>query len=575
MPSPSKRKPTGNRAAAAKPPKPGEQTTAQVQKSNDVFSFLRAASGNAFGTGEGVRGFSPPPPGTFPIYRDICKYPTVAIGLQKIVGPIADAPVSWEKRDDAPDEWVEFISGMFDPMMSQVLETAMLAVRYGFSPFEKVWAEKDGKFVIDQLKPLLVDATEYLYDEKGRLKGLRNKPSNGDAVDLLWNKCFAFTLAGEAGNPYGTSRLENIRKRWAEVEQIIERFARYLAKVAAVIGQIHYPDGQSLDASGSQRPNQWIAAQIAADAAAGRWLCIPNKFASFLSPDNAGMVTPAVMEKALAAAGKSEWVVSFLDPGGTDFAPGYTAALEYYDKQLLRGLYIPERSVIEGQHGTKADAGTHDEMTVLDASGLYRKFVRAFNANVVDEVLVYNFGEAARGGVYAEAPPLSDENGATRLSTLTAMLNSSDPAVVRATARKIDLVSLLEDEEIPVVEGEEKSTLADAIDAAMVQEKADKDQAAKAAADALKLKAQQPAVAPPAKGKGGGATAKMLSRWVEGETLPVLTMSNAPKVENEPKTKEKAAVANAVPSDTSVEIPAEKPEAKPDTGRVDSRVERP
>lgn len=508
------------RAAAAKPPKAGEQTVAQVQKSGSLsaYSFLRAG-------GEGVKGFDPPPSGTFKVYRDICKYPTVAIGLQKIVGPIADAPASWEKREDAPDDWVEFISGMFDPMMSQVLETGMLAVRYGFSPFEKVWVEKNGKFVIDQLKPLLVDATEYLYDEKGRLKGLRNKPSNGDAVDLLWNKCFAFSLAGEAGNPYGTSRLENIRKRWAEVEQIIERFARYLAKVAAVIGQIHYPDGQSLDASGSQRPNQWIAAQIAADAAAGRWLCIPNKFASFLS---SGEVSGAVLEKALAAAGKSEWVVSFLDPGGTDFAPGYTAALEYYDKQLLRGLYIPERSVIEGQHGTKADAGTHDEMTVLDAGGLYRKFVREFNASVVNDALVYNYGEAARGGVYAEAPPLSDENGETRLSTLKALLASTDPAIARATARKIDLVSLLEDEEIPVVEGEEKTTLADAIDAAMVQEKADKDQAAKAQADALKLKAQQPAVAPPAKGKGGGATAKMLSRWVEGETMPVLTLAEKP-----------------------------------------------
>lgn len=495
---------SGATPSATPKPDQGERTGTQAtdRQRNDPF-------GAGVGLPTQVKGFAPPPAGTFDTYRKIGDYPTVALAMDKAVGPILDALVSWMPKDeDVPTEWVDAVEAALGPLMSDILENGMLAPRYGFSPFEIVWTEKDGLLVPEYLKPLLVDITEFVYDEKGRIVGLRNKQQGGKPVDLDWSHAFAWTHKGEGGNPYGRSRFEVIRKRWSEVEQIIERFAKYLAKVAAVIGQIHYPDGTSKNAVGADWPNAWLAAEIAKDASQGRWLLIPNKFAAFLSGDN-GNVSPAVLEKALAAAGKSDWVVSFLDPGGTDFAPGFTAALEYYDKLLVRGLLMPERSILEGKHGTKAEAGQHDEMTAMDATALFRSFLRAFNRGVVDQVLVYNFGEKARGAVYAEAPPLADDSGESQDKVLAALLASPNPVVSGTAARVIDVVALCEDRDIPVVEQEAETTIADAID----EDAAKQEQLQKQQAEA----AQQQAAAATAAAQGGdppsnGQKVKKLSR---------------------------------------------------------------
>lgn len=463
-------------------PSIGVKTAAQAGQSNNPLDM--------FSVGGGAQKFLPPPPGTFDVYRRIAAYPTVALALEKIVGVILDTEMGWMQRDKEgdPPEWLELIQSTFAVQMPEILANGLLAVRYGFSPFEKVWEKKDGYLTINRLKPLLVQNTTFLTDGND-VTGLRNKVGNSDAVDLDLTKCFWWTYAGEGEDPYGRSRLENIRKRWSEAEQIIERFAKYLAKVAGIIGQIHYPDGTSKNAAGADWPNQWLAAQIAQDAAAGRWLLIPNKFASFLSGDSG--ITPAVLEKALASAGKSDWMVSFLDPGGTDFAPGFTTALQYYDALLVRGLFQPERSLLEGHHGTKADAGKHDEMSVMDSSSLVRNFVRYFNRYVVDDVLVLNFGEVARGAVMAEAPPLSEDSGDTQDKTILALLASTNPAVSETAARMIDLAALYDDRDIPIVEDERKTTLADGIDEANAKADAEKVQQQKAQADAAKLAASQ------------------------------------------------------------------------------------
>ena len=433
--------------SADKPPKVGETTGNQIPQSGGSNALT------GFGVGNGVKGFDPPPDGTFDVYRKIASHPTVAVALAKIASPIFATPPTWMPKGGAKpgqkqvkDKYCDFCSSVFDHQFSHFVRDGLRAVAFGFAPFEKVWGERDGKLIVEKLKPLRVDNTTFLYDKSGQIVALRNK-NGGGTDDLAPNKYFSWKLGSEDGDPYGRSRLENIRAVWSDAAQVLERFAKYLAKVAAIIGQIHYPDGTSKNASGADYPNFWLAQQLAADAQAGKFLLMPNKFMSFLST---GDVSPAVLEKALQCAGKSDWVLSFVDPGGTDFAPGFIAALEYWDKLLVRGLYQPERSILEGKHGTKADAGQHNEASVDDSQHLYNDMLAAFNRDVVDEMLVLNFGESKRGAAYAEAPPLNDDSQDARKDVLKAGL--ANPVAGPIIAGKIDWDSVADDLDVPILE---------------------------------------------------------------------------------------------------------------------------
>src|ERR1019366_10568860 len=130
----------------------------------------------------------------------------------------------------------------------------------------------------------------------------------------------------------------------------------------------------------------------------GKSVRFPNRFASIDDPTTAADL-----------AGKSQWVLSQFDPGGTDYSPGLVATLGYYDKLLFRGWLRPERVGLEASHGTRADAETHSESSVLDSEIVDRDFAGQFNRGVVDDVLTLNFGPQARGAVWVEPSPISDK----------------------------------------------------------------------------------------------------------------------------------------------------------------------
>ena len=163
-------------------------------------------------------------------------------------------------------------------------------------------------------------------------------------------KYFLYSYDGEAANPYGRSRHENIRQAWSESEQIRQRLAQYMKKVSGIVVQLHYPEGTSRDAAGAERPNQWLGQQVLDAVSAGRSVMFPNGFAS--SSD---------LRMAYELAGKSPWQLSTLEAQGADHAPGMKLVLEYYDALIFRGWLRPERTGLESRHGSKADAETHTD----------------------------------------------------------------------------------------------------------------------------------------------------------------------------------------------------------------------
>ena len=386
----------------------------------------------------GIPGFGPPEAGTFATYRRISAHPTVALVMKIVTAPIVANTWGWSKGPGVSDSVLSFVRETLEPLRTTIVTDALRALAYGFAGFEKVWETRNNRIVLSKLKPLLPDITHILTDKHGNFRGLRNQPAGEPPRDILGSRGFLYTNDGEYGNLYGRSRHENIRTVWSQAMQTAERMAQYHKKVAGVIAQLHYPEGTSRDAAGVERSNDVIAQQILEAVSMGRSVRFPNLFASIEDPTAAAEL-----------AGKSQWVLSQFDLGSTDYSPGLLNALAYYDKLLFRGWLRPERVGLDTQHGSRADAQQHSETIVVDSELIDQDFAGAFNTGVIDDLLEFNFGPAARGSVFVDPSPISDIKSQTVRAVLSALLGNSQTAP--EVAKQIDVAAVLADLDVPAV----------------------------------------------------------------------------------------------------------------------------
>jgi hypothetical protein len=396
----------------------------------------RQAQGGLPGSSAGsLAAFFPAASGTYETYRRISAHPTAALVWSIVTAPIVANSWRWKKtREDVPDEWVAFARQVMDPLRQPIVRDALRALEFGWAGFEKVWHIHRGRRVLSKLKPLLWDCTEILVDEHGNPAGLLNRPPGRDPTILTGGKFFLYTCDAEAGNPYGRSRHENIRQVWAESEQIRQRLAQYLKKVSGIVVQLHYPEGTSRDSAGAERPNQWLGQQVLDAVSAGKSVMFPNGFAS--TDDLRG---------AFELAGKSSWQLSAFESSGADHAPGMKEVLEYYDALIFRGWMRPERTGLESRHGSRADAKQHTDTATLDSELIDRDLAEAINRDVVDELLVVNFGSKAHGAVAIEPAPIETDSVEALRTILGKLIAAKDPDA----AAKIDVGALLDQLAVP------------------------------------------------------------------------------------------------------------------------------
>jgi len=150
---------------------------------------------------------------------------------------------------------------------------------------------------------------------------------------------------------------------------------------------------------------------------------------------------------AYELAGKSPWQLSTLEAQGADHAPGMKLVLEYYDALIFRGWLRPERTGLESRYGSKADAQTHTDTATLDSELIDRDIADAVTRDVVDELLVLNFGRKARGAVAIEPAPIETDS----LGVLRGVLNSLIAKDGAEAAGKIDVAGLLDQLSVPRV----------------------------------------------------------------------------------------------------------------------------
>lgn len=413
---------------------------------------LLGIPGNGIASSRGnLPGFGLTPKATLQIYRQMSDDPTHTLVRAIVTSPVRRNTWTWMKAADVPDNVLDACKDNLNPLRMDAVRDMCRAIEFECALFEKVWVRKNGLSVIDKLKPLAdFPITTITVSPTGVIDGLENKTyGTNKKVQLDLKSSFIFRNNPTTDYFYGQSRYQSTLKPWAWGEEVSERLAQYLRKISGIILQCHYPDGTGLDANGAARPNYYLAEDLLEQVGAGRSVAMPNKFASFLGGD-AGNLTPAAIEKALASAGKSDWVLSAFDPGGVDHIAGFLAVLAYYDQLKFRGFQVPERAGLEATKGGMgtSDAGEHGDVSLLNSELLDQDIAVAFSKGVIDDFLEANYGAAARGTVWVEPAPLADNTVAQAGALVTAAL--SNPVLSTVVASKIDWDKVVEDSGMPI-----------------------------------------------------------------------------------------------------------------------------
>lgn len=403
--------------------------------------------GQAMTTGQYTAGGISASSGTLPTprnvttYRRIANNPIICIARQATMIPIRSA--DWSIATEGPEyeDAAETVTKVCEALMFNFIAQALRCLDYGYQSFEVIWGERDGSLVPVRFKPLLPELTTARIDATGQFAGVKNK-------DVILEAPYVFWLSNdqEGDNYYGKSRSESAIASgvWSGWETTLARMIRYAKNASGPRTVAEYPQGEGYDSSGAKKDNFDIASAVLRE---------------LMSDTSDGVIIPRALDKSMldALAGLSRtgvdlsqlmaWKFTFIEPRG-QYGNDYTAMMRLLDSYLLRSWLVPERAVTEGQYGTKAEAEVHAGLTLANAEAWLWEFSQEFNKQVIDRVLLVNYGEDYVGKVRWEPGQIVDEKRAFMAEILRGVF--ANPMSVDMLASLVDIRGELERQGVSV-----------------------------------------------------------------------------------------------------------------------------
>lgn len=338
------------------------------------------------------------------------RHPTIAFLRKMILAPMLAAPwavTTGTSRKDLEEIKTQTYNDLQILKTEYLRNTVRGLLDWGWQPFELIHSYLDGRWTIERLRPLLQQYSDILIDSLGRVVGVRNMLPNSVAnsqftgpnpwVDLYWGEAVVITYDVEGDDHYGEPLMmpvETPYDSWAECETGARRFDK---KVAGAHWVISYPVGTS-PYNGVETDNSKIADDLGRILTANGVISIPQNILRQIEDLNGIDPTKQAWKIELISASTQQ--SSFID------------RLRYIDSLMSRGLGFPERAVLEGQFGTKAEAEAHADFAVDALEQLHQDIVRKFNTGVVNFYLSVNYGEEYIDKIQFQAQPLNDNSRA-------------------------------------------------------------------------------------------------------------------------------------------------------------------
>lgn len=384
--------------------------------------------------------------GTYVQLRVVRRDPTVQLARSCLISCIQAGYWNIEADKDVNPDIVEFTKHIL-PLREDLLYNTIAfgKVDFGWCGFEKIFRVKDDRILIEMLKPLLHDMTHILVTKRGRFNGYRQRSmgwgtlgqipggtSGGPTypLDLGAEKVLHVAFGVEAGNYYGMPLLENIREAQDMWDECNDGARRYDKKIAGTRVLIGYPPGTGTDVDGVSKTTAEIANKAITALESCGSIAVPNTTAEVLQE-----ITSEAVAKLYA------WNVTLLSETKPK-QESFSKRLKYLDAIKVRGLLMPERSILEGQHGTKAEAGEHIGLMMTNMQEIDKSITRMVNQQLVNQLLRLNFGDELVDKVRLASAPLVDK----QIEFLRELYKTlRDP--------NIDMVAVKEKLSIPEAEG--------------------------------------------------------------------------------------------------------------------------
>jgi len=334
--------------------------------------------------------------------REIRRDPTIRMVRELSMAPLLMAEWEYVAADDAPPGAKELVESVMTQMRLPLLRTSLAGMcDYGWQPYEVIAEQRDDGVSVPRVKPLLQDLTHILVNAAdGTYFGLRQTPTVGTRIGwvyLLDQQSFVISQDVEGTNWYGEPTLRSLEKTYDESEVVNKSSRKYDAKIAGTHWVIYYPLGTS-DYGGETLDNGAIAQKLLQQAEAVGGIAVPRSVINMLDSMNA----------AQANNEASQWKIELLSDSGKGQQP-FTDRQKYLDILKVRAFGFPERSILEGQFGTKADAEAHADIAVSNLEVRHALVCLQYSLKVVNLVLTWNYGPQAKGKVWIKASPLADD----------------------------------------------------------------------------------------------------------------------------------------------------------------------
>lgn len=437
----------GGHIAAVAAPAPQEPVKA-AQPLDRPMGLVGGGAGIGFYNS--LPGYVNAPPMTDNTMRAMSMHSTLAFIYANIVNPIPAASYTVEVSPDAIgrvsgaelEKRKKLIESAFRPAVAMpAIRTACRALQYGRWTQEAIYEIRDGFTVPVRFKTLRPwEGLQLFRDAKNDFAGAQFQGQYRDARYL-----YHHVNCPELDDVFGWSRHQNVILEWWQKLQNAVQKGKLARKASSIVPIVKGPSGQQIDDKGNKVSGLQICKNIAAALAAAE----PVFMQQFIFEDEElnAQSSPDLMKF-------TAFDIDTVDLG--DQGPALMALLAddaYEDVSMSRGWHQPERSSMEGTHGTKAEAGVHKAGGIEDSEGVFFDAVESLNNGPVKWTLLTNFGEDAVGSVYLKAAPLQDADKQFKQTLI------GDLATNQITSQKvieqIDVRGALQQSEVPLLTEDE------------------------------------------------------------------------------------------------------------------------